>query len=78
MVVVFHILKLHDVWLWSYSTAKYGKFKQVQVNIFAVLRHWIPGSTNRHAITMVEKANCNEKKSRFCVFNDYNNNGGES
>ena len=27
MVVVFQILKLHDVWLWSYSTAKYGKFK---------------------------------------------------
>ena len=27
LVVVFQILKLHDVWLWSYSTAKYGKFK---------------------------------------------------
>ena len=42
------------------------------------LRHWIPGSTNCHTIAMAEKANCNEKKSRFCVFNDYNNNGGES
>ena len=47
-------------------------------NIFAVLRHWIPGSINRHTIAVVEKANCNGKKSRVCVFNDYNNNGGES
>ena len=27
---------------------------------------------------MAEKANCNEKNVRSCVFNDYNNNGGES
>ena len=27
MVVAFQILKLRDVWLWSYSTAKYGEFK---------------------------------------------------
>ena len=47
-------------------------------NIFAVLRHWIPGSINRHTIAVVEKANCNGKKSRFYVFNDYNSNGGES
>ena len=47
-------------------------------NMFAVLRHWIPGGTNRHTIAMAEKANCNEKKSRICVFDDYNNNGGES
>ena len=44
------------------------------MNIFAVLCHWIPGSTNRHTIPMVEKVNCNEKKSRICVFDDYNNN----
>ena len=71
MVVVFQILKLHDVWLWSYSTAKYGK-------TFVVLHHWIPGSTNRHTIAMAKKANCNDKKSRICVFDDYNNTGGES
>ena len=47
-------------------------------NMFAVLHHWIPGSTNRHTIAMAEKANCNEKKSRICVFDDYNNNGSES
>ena len=47
-------------------------------NIFAVLRHWIPGSTNCHTIAMAEKANCDEKKSRICVFNNYNNNGNES
>ena len=46
-------------------------------NIFAVLRYWIPESIN-HTIAVAEKANCNGKKSRFCVFNDYNNNGGES
>ena len=51
---------------------------EVQVKVFAVLRHWIPGSTNRYTIAMAEKANCNEKKSRICVFDDYNNNGGES
>ena len=28
--------------------------------------------------TMAEKANCNEKKSRICVFNDNGNNDGES
>ena len=48
------------------------------MNIFAVLRHWTPGSTNRHTIAMAEKVNCNEKRSRICVFDDYNNNGGES
>ena len=47
-------------------------------NIFVALCHWIPGSINRHTIAEVEKANCNGKKSRFCVFNDYNNNGVES
>ena len=46
-------------------------------NIFAVLRHWIPESINRHTIAVVEKANCYGKKSRFCVFNDHNNNSGE-
>ena len=30
MVVVFQFLKLHDVWLWSYSTAKIW---QVQVQV---------------------------------------------
>ena len=30
-------------------------------NIIAVLRHWIPGSNNRHTIAMAEKANCNGK-----------------
>ena len=52
MVVVFQILKPHDVWLWSYY---------INSNILAVLRHWIPRSTNRHTIAMAEKANCNEK-----------------
>ena len=47
-------------------------------NIFAVLHHWIPGSTNCHTIGMAEKINCSEKKSRICVFDDYNNNAGES
>ena len=46
--------------------------------IFAVLRHWIPGSTNRHTIAMTEKANYNENKPRICIFNDCNNGGGES
>ena len=47
--------------------------------IFVVLRHWIPGSTNCHTIAaMAGKTNCNEKKSRISVFNDYVNNGGES
>ena len=45
---------------------------------FAVLRHWIPRSINRHTIAMAEKANCDKKKSRIYVFNNYNNNGGES
>ena len=44
------------------------------MNIFAVLCYWIPGSTNHHTIPMAEKANCNKKKSRICVFDDYNNN----
>ena len=47
-------------------------------NIFAVLRHWIPGSTNRHTIAMTEKVNYNENKPRICIFNDCNNSGGES
>ena len=47
-------------------------------NIFVVLCHWIPGSTNHHIIAMAEKANCNEKWSRICVFNDYDNNGDQS
>ena len=47
-------------------------------NIFAVLRYWIPGSTNRHTIAMAEKAYCNDKKSRICIVNDYDNDGSES
>ena len=47
-------------------------------NIFAVLHHWIPGSTNRHTIAMAEKVNYNENKLRICIFNDYHNSGGES
>ena len=47
-------------------------------NIFAVLHHWIPGSTTHHTISMAEKTNYNTKKSRICAFNDYDNNGGES
>ena len=47
-------------------------------NVFAVLHHWIPVSINHHTIAVAEKANCDEKKSRICVFNNYNNNGGES
>ena len=47
-------------------------------NMSAVLHYWIPRSTNRHTIAMAEKENCNEKKLRICVFNDYDNNGGES
>ena len=45
-------------------------------NIFAVLHHWIPGSINCHTIAIAEKANCDEKRSRICLYN-YNN-GGES
>ena len=65
MVVVFQILKLHDVWLWSYSTAKYGKFKLVQVNIFVIgycktdhnvtlgQLHFIgPANSHTHALSM--------------------------
>ena len=40
-------------------------------NIFVVLRHWIPGSTNRHTIAMTEKVNYNENKLRICIFNDF-------
>ena len=47
-------------------------------NIFVVLRHWIPGSTNHHTIAMTEKANYNKNKPRICIFNDCNNSGGES
>ena len=47
-------------------------------NISVVLHHWIPRSTNRHTIAMAEKENCNKKKLRICVFNDYDNNDGES
>ena len=46
-------------------------------NILAVLRHWIPASTNHHTIATAEKTNCNEK-SLESVSNDYDNNGGES
>ena len=74
MVVTFQIFKLHDAWLWSYSTAKVVSSS----NIFVDLRHWIPRSINCHTIAMAEKANCDEKKSRICVFNNYDNNGGES
>ena len=74
MVVIFQILKLHDAWLWSYSTANMVSSS----NIFVVLRHWIPRSINCHTIAMAEKANCDKKKSRICVFNNYDNNGGES
>ena len=38
MVVVFQILKLHDAWLWSFSTAKYGKFQ------VTYLRFYVTGS----------------------------------
>ena len=47
-------------------------------HIIAVLRHWIPGSTHCHTIAMAEKATCNKKKVRISVFNDFDNNGGES
>ena len=47
-------------------------------NIFAVLHHWIPESTNCHTIAMAEKETCNKKMVRISVFNDYDNNGGES
>ena len=47
-------------------------------NVFAVLRHWISGSTRRHTIAMTEKVNYNENKPRICIFNDCNNSGGES
>ena len=47
-------------------------------NIFAILRHWIPGSTNHHTIAMTEKVNYSKNKPRICVFNDCNNGGGES
>ena len=76
MVVASQFLKLHDVWSWSYSTAKYGKFKYS--SIFAVLRHWIPRSTNHHTIAMAEKVNYNENKLTICIFNDCDNSVGES
>ena len=47
-------------------------------NIFAVLYHWIPGSTNRHTIAMAEKVHYNENKPRICIFNDSDNSGCES
>ena len=47
-------------------------------NIFAVLHHWIPGSTNRHTIAMTEKVNYNDNKQRICIFSDYNSSGCES
>ena len=56
MIVVSQFLKLHDVWLWSYNTAKYN-------NIFAVLHHWISESTNCHTIVMAEKVNYSKNKS---------------
>ena len=34
-------------------------------NIFAVVRHWVPGSTNCHTIAMAKKENCNENKPRI-------------
>ena len=68
MVVASRFLKLHNVWLWSYSNANYGN----------TLRHWIPGSTNRHTIAMAEKVNYNKNKLKMCIFNDYNNSGSES
>ena len=46
-------------------------------NIFAVLRHWIPGSTNHHTIAMAENVNY-ENKPRICIFNDCNNSDSES
>ena len=27
LISIYRFLMLHDVWLWSYSTAEYGKFK---------------------------------------------------
>ena len=74
MVVVSQFLKLHGVWLWSYSTANIASSS----NIFMVLRHWIPRSTNPHTIAMAEKANYNENKLRVCVFNDCDHSGSES
>ena len=71
MIVTSQVLKLHDVWLWSYSTAKHG-------NIFAVVSHWIPGSTNHRTIAMTKKVNFNKIKPRVCIFNDCDNSGGES
>ena len=47
-------------------------------NIFAVLRHWIPGSTNRHTTAMAKKVNGNKNKPRICTFSDCNNSGSES
>ena len=50
----------------------------ISSNIFAVLRHWVPGSTNRHTIVMTEKVNYNENKQGIYIINDCNNSGGES
>ena len=47
-------------------------------NKFAVLCHWIPGSTNRHTITVAEKVYYNENKPRICIFNDSDNSSCES
>ena len=47
-------------------------------NIFAVLCHCIPVSTNCHTIGMAERVNYNENKPRICFFNDCDNSGGES
>ena len=47
-------------------------------NIFAVLCHWIYGSTNCRTIAMAEKVNYNENKPKICIFNDCDNSDGES
>ena len=75
MVVVSLFLKLRNIWLWSYSTANNMACSS---NIFAVLRHWIPRSTNCHSIAMAEKVNYSKNKLRICIFNDWNNSSDES
>ena len=47
-------------------------------NIFADLRHWIPGSINCHTIAMVEKVSYNKNNPRICIFNDCDNSVSES
>ena len=47
-------------------------------NIFVVLHHRMPRSTNHHTTAMAEKVNYNESKPRIFIFNDCDNSGSES